>query len=485
MKIQEFESLSGLDRATVRFYEREGLLSPSRTENGYRDYSQQDVDEIRKIALLRRLDLSLETIKDLQQGRAQLSEVLLQQILVLKKRTATTQRALEICQFIQSSQATYETLDSAAFQSFEGSEQPLLWQQPPYHDPKAIVPYHPVRRFIARMIDYFLVGLLLKIIFVVILRIRPFTDTIWHYLTLYSAPLLAVPIYGFFLSYTGTTPGKWLMGISVYDNGKQKLSCRNAMRREWNVLRYGYGFGIPFYRLWRLFQSYKNYSIYKDVTWRESSFCRYSDFKLRKKAVFAGFLALSITVSWLIAQDAAMPKYRRNDVTIEQFAENYNFYMAMYEINNRMYDDGTWEHDTPQTLTFMDDGNYTGDGNYPEKLYETFCIETEDGYITRITYQNTWTAVNCFNPMFCDDFFYICLVTLGTQQGVDLADISQFTQEFNAQIQTGFGNIICENVEVVWSTQNVNCKRSSSGYYTRNNSIVPNSISLNFEIIIH
>ena len=36
MKIQELERRTGLERASFRFYEKEGLLTPQRLENGYR-----------------------------------------------------------------------------------------------------------------------------------------------------------------------------------------------------------------------------------------------------------------------------------------------------------------------------------------------------------------------------------------------------------------------------------------------------------------
>ena len=43
MTIKEIETLSGLPRANIRYYESEGLISPKRAENGYREYSQADV----------------------------------------------------------------------------------------------------------------------------------------------------------------------------------------------------------------------------------------------------------------------------------------------------------------------------------------------------------------------------------------------------------------------------------------------------------
>ena len=60
MKIQEVETLTGLDRATIRYYEKEGLIAPARKENSYRDYSEENATEILKIKLLRQLDDTLD-----------------------------------------------------------------------------------------------------------------------------------------------------------------------------------------------------------------------------------------------------------------------------------------------------------------------------------------------------------------------------------------------------------------------------------------
>ena len=43
MTIRELEQKSGLERANIRFYEKEKLLNPVRRENGYRDYSEEDL----------------------------------------------------------------------------------------------------------------------------------------------------------------------------------------------------------------------------------------------------------------------------------------------------------------------------------------------------------------------------------------------------------------------------------------------------------
>ena len=49
MTIKEVEQYLGVPRATIRFYEKEGLISPNRVENGYREYSTEDVAKLKKI----------------------------------------------------------------------------------------------------------------------------------------------------------------------------------------------------------------------------------------------------------------------------------------------------------------------------------------------------------------------------------------------------------------------------------------------------
>ena len=66
MTIREIEARTGLPRANVRYYESEGLIRPTRGENGYRNYSEEDCQTLLKIKLLRQLDCSLEDIRALK-----------------------------------------------------------------------------------------------------------------------------------------------------------------------------------------------------------------------------------------------------------------------------------------------------------------------------------------------------------------------------------------------------------------------------------
>ena len=61
MRIGELAATVGVSTDTVRFYERSGWLPrASRRDNWYRDYGAADVEHLRLIIDLRRLDLPLE-----------------------------------------------------------------------------------------------------------------------------------------------------------------------------------------------------------------------------------------------------------------------------------------------------------------------------------------------------------------------------------------------------------------------------------------
>jgi len=92
MRIKEVEELTGMDRANIRFYEREGLITPIRMHNGYRDYSDYDVQMLLRIKLLRSLHISLDAIKDLKDGSRKLSDTIAIQIIKLEQEKLTQLR---------------------------------------------------------------------------------------------------------------------------------------------------------------------------------------------------------------------------------------------------------------------------------------------------------------------------------------------------------------------------------------------------------
>ena len=68
MYINEAAKFSETTKKAIEYYCQKGLLSPQFTENGYRDFSEEDVDCLRKISLLRRLGVSVERVRELLNG---------------------------------------------------------------------------------------------------------------------------------------------------------------------------------------------------------------------------------------------------------------------------------------------------------------------------------------------------------------------------------------------------------------------------------
>ena len=69
MKIKEVSEKTGLTKKTIRYYEAEGLLNPEKQwQNGreYRNYSEQDIFQLEKIAALRRARFSVEEIRHIE-----------------------------------------------------------------------------------------------------------------------------------------------------------------------------------------------------------------------------------------------------------------------------------------------------------------------------------------------------------------------------------------------------------------------------------
>ena len=62
MKIGELAKLTGVSVRSIRYYESQGLISPVRQANGYREYSPLAVETVETIKLYLNLGLSTEQI---------------------------------------------------------------------------------------------------------------------------------------------------------------------------------------------------------------------------------------------------------------------------------------------------------------------------------------------------------------------------------------------------------------------------------------
>ena len=88
MYIHEAAKLSGTTKKAIEYYCQKGLLSPQFTENGYRDFTEEDIACLKKISLLRSLGVSVEETREILDGNDNtvFQKIIQEQEAVLQRR---------------------------------------------------------------------------------------------------------------------------------------------------------------------------------------------------------------------------------------------------------------------------------------------------------------------------------------------------------------------------------------------------------------
>lgn len=102
MNIKEAEKLTGISKRNIRFYEQKGMLHPARNQdNDYRDYSSQDIERLKLIRALRMVDMPLEEIQKVLDGKTSLEDAATAQERQLRERVQEVQTAIRFCKSLQ------------------------------------------------------------------------------------------------------------------------------------------------------------------------------------------------------------------------------------------------------------------------------------------------------------------------------------------------------------------------------------------------
>lgn len=116
MRINKVEELVGITKKNIRFYEEKGLLNPVRNaENGYREYSDEDVVALQKIKLLRKLSVPIEEILKLQQGYLTLEDCMRRHMIVLDREEENVKQKKSICKQLESSGEHLANMDTQKY----------------------------------------------------------------------------------------------------------------------------------------------------------------------------------------------------------------------------------------------------------------------------------------------------------------------------------------------------------------------------------
>ena len=442
MTIREIEERSGMTRANIRFYEQEGLLSPVRRENGYRDYSVEDLEVLKRIRLLRTLHISLEEIKALAGGSEELSAVLKRQIAELERHKEDAEQSRRVCIAMEKDGACYETLNAgrylAALQKSVSEEKPGAQKEAAAAGSAgsvAAVPGSfgsavtkadstravlagadssrpaaagadspgpaaetvpelladriprvraPWRRFFARSLDLAIYTAVWELFLVLVARISLNSFSAWGVwlcsLLGLGMMLILEPV---LLHFFGATAGKWLLGLSVWHYEDRRLTVAEARSRTFGVWLWGMGLGaVPIFNLVRYWKSYRACAEGDTLPWDADTVLVLKDERKWRVGVWIGLRAALFAALFLALTAAGQARYR-GDITVSQFCDNYNRLSAFYsvETNRRLNPDGSWwEEPLPEGTVVIELG---GGEDLPEP---EFVFEEQAGSMTGMSF---------------------------------------------------------------------------------------------------
>ena len=112
MKIKQVEELVGITKKNIRFYEDQGLLEVKRAENGYREYSLNDVKRLQEIRLLRKLASPIEDMRQMYAGQKSLRSCLEYQVEEMERQKKNLVQVQAFCEQLLNADLSLETLDA-------------------------------------------------------------------------------------------------------------------------------------------------------------------------------------------------------------------------------------------------------------------------------------------------------------------------------------------------------------------------------------
>lgn len=328
MTIKELEQAVGMTRANIRFYEQEGLISPARSANGYRDYSDQDVETLERIKLLRRLHLDLDTIRAVQSGTVSLPAALEQKLGELETEQAALDRAREVCRRLRDTEADYTALNARHWLEELDRSAPDFWDKA-FLATDTPAARHTWRRFWARILDLQLYGILLSVLNLRLFHLPPklLSEPVYLVLTGVLTVALTLLFEPFLLHFFGATLGKAVSGISVRDAHGEKLSLSAAWKRAWGVFGHGLAFGIPIATIVTRYRCYRLCEEGGRCAWEWGEDgpeqMKVSTGTLPALACAAALIATGVCDAWL--DDQAQLPPNRGELDMAAFAENHNY----------------------------------------------------------------------------------------------------------------------------------------------------------------
>lgn len=421
MTIKEIEERSGLTRANIRYYEQEGLIAPVRRENKYRDYSEEDLETLLRVALLRSLGFSLEEIRRLQSGEADFAAAMRERSAALESEGQRLLAVRNVCDAISREVTSYSALRPEDY--LNGFEPDKTAERQDIAEP------HPWRRYLARAIDLTLTGILVSFVQFMLLHHNLVSiSKAERFLCGLAGWGLLVLIEPLLLSRFAATAGKWCMGITVTRPDGERLSYGEALERTAAVWLYGAGLGISIVELVCNYRSYRRYTRGEELAWESGSIERFDGRGTGKMVLL--FMACwavrgTLTVAMVLA---AMLPPNRGDLTVAEFAENVNFYRGYFDYGERwsLDENGEWAENQYENVVYFGGG----DGPAP------FTYTVEEGTLRAVHWAYTETAETIYGTG--DENARMAYLALAAaQKGTSLFNICSVVKQIGSNSWAG------------------------------------------------
>ena len=118
MKIGEAANITGLTAGNIRFYEKEHLISPQKSDsNGYRDYSEAEVERLKKIKLLRMIGVPVREIRECLDTDGSLESALENVITEQKEKIREANRSITTAEYLLAQECDLDHLPEELLRS--------------------------------------------------------------------------------------------------------------------------------------------------------------------------------------------------------------------------------------------------------------------------------------------------------------------------------------------------------------------------------
>lgn len=135
MKIKDVEEQLHISSYALRYYEKMDLVHPSRDENGYRNYSKEDIEVLKKIRFLRELKMPIEDIMKIISHSSEFQELLTEHIASLEIQIQSLQSIKDICEDLKNKDVPLldTIVENNIQQDYEQKELKTLFQKVAAH----------------------------------------------------------------------------------------------------------------------------------------------------------------------------------------------------------------------------------------------------------------------------------------------------------------------------------------------------------------